>query len=199
MTDAGLPAISDPGEDIVRLCIERNIVVCPIPGPCAAVTALCASGLPAGRFAFEGFLSTAKKSRAEHLSQLKEERRTMVFYEAPHKLLSTLRDLQGALGERNIVLARELTKIYEEFIRLTLSEAIERFSGAPARGEFVLMVEGKAQEEAKEMGEADVKQLLDGLIVRGLSKSEAAKEAAKLTTRKKSDLYKLLLEEKKDL
>jgi len=198
VTDAGLPAISDPGEDIVKLCVERNITVCPIPGPCAAVTALCASGLPTGRFVFEGFLSTAKKSRAEHLLQLKDEQRTMIFYEAPHKLLSTLRDLRGALGERNIVLARELTKIYEEFIRITLSEAIERFSAAPPKGEFVLIVEGKEEEAAKEMNETDVRQLLCELIGKGMSKSEAAKEAAKRTARKKSDLYKLLLEEKKD-
>lgn len=195
VTDAGMPAISDPGEDIVRLCIERGITVSPIPGACAAVTALCGSGLVTGRFTFEGFLSTAKKSRREHVAELKEEKRTMIFYEAPHKLLSTLKDLQQALGERNIVLARELTKIHEEFYRTTFTDAIARYTDTPPKGEFVLLVEGCGKEQRKELSEEELMGLLSDLLKRGLSKSEAAREAAKITSKSKSELYKLMLDQ----
>ena len=125
VTDAGSPAISDPGEDLVRLCAENGVTVCAIPGPCALVTALSISGLPTGRFTFEGFLSVNKKSRQEHLTGLKDETRTMIFYEAPHKLLTTLRDLADAFGEdRKISLCRELTKLHEEVRRMTLGDAV---------------------------------------------------------------------------
>ena len=124
VTDAGSPAISDPGEDLVALCAKAGVCVCAIPGPCAAVTALSVSGLPTGRFCFEGFLSTNKKSRREHLDSLKSERRTMIFYEAPHKLQNTLKDLTDAFGpERRISLCRELTKLHEQILRMTLGEA----------------------------------------------------------------------------
>ncbi len=193
VTDAGMPAISDPGEDIVRLCTERGIAVSPIPGACAAVTALCCSGLPTGRFAFEGFLSTSKKSRKDHLEELRNESRTMIFYEAPHKLTATLKDMRKAFGDRNIVLARELTKIYEEFIRTTFDGAIAKYGENPPRGEFVLIVEGKKEEEKQEVTQEEIENLLDGLLKRGLTKSEAAREAAKITGKSKSEIYKLLI------
>ena len=143
VTDAGSPAISDPGEDLVRLCAEHGVTVCAIPGPCALVTALSISGLPTGRFTFEGFLSVNKKSRQEHLTCLKDETRTMIFYEAPHKLLATLQDLSAAFGaERRISLCRELTKLHEEVRRTTLGEAAAYYAENPPRGEFVLVVAG---------------------------------------------------------
>ena len=151
VTDAGSPAISDPGEDLVRLCAENGVTVCAIPGPCALVTALSISGLPTGRFTFEGFLSVNKKSRQEHLTGLKDETRTMIFYEAPHKLLATLRDLTAAFGEdRRISLCRELTKLHEEVRRMTLGEASAYYEENPPRGEFVLVVAGA--EEKPEAG-----------------------------------------------
>ena len=152
VTDAGSPAISDPGEDLVRLCAEHGVTVCAIPGPCALVTALSISGLPTGRFTFEGFLSVNKKSRQEHLTGLKDETRTMIFYEAPHKLLATLQDLSAAFGaERKISLCRELTKLHEEVRRTTLGEAAAYYAENPPRGEFVLVVAG-AEEPAEEEG-----------------------------------------------
>ena len=143
VTDAGTPAISDPGEDLVALCGEKGVEVVPVPGACAAVAALSVSGLPAGRWCFEGFLSTAKKNRREHLESLREERRTMIFYEAPHKLRATLADLCAAFGEtRRVALCRELTKVHEEVRRTTLGEAAASFDTAAPKGEFVLVVEG---------------------------------------------------------
>ena len=146
VSDAGSPAISDPGEDLVRLCAEADIPVCAIPGPCAVITALSISGLPTGRFCFEGFLSINKKSRQEHLAGLQQERRTMVFYEAPHKLLATLKDLANAFGaDRRVSLCRELTKLHEEVVRTTLGEAVARYTENAPRGEFVVVVEGAQQ------------------------------------------------------
>ena len=151
VSDAGSPAISDPGEDLVKQCAEAGITVCAIPGPCAAITALSISGQSTGRFTFEGFLSTAKKSRREHLDSLKEEQRTMIFYEAPHKLTATLADMAEAFGaDRPISLCRELTKLHEEVIRTTLGGAMELYAQQPPKGEFVLVVAGAepATEEA---------------------------------------------------
>ena len=142
VTDAGTPGISDPGEELVRMCIDADVPVIPVPGPCAAVAALIISGLPAGRFTFEGFLSTARKSRFEHLDSLKTETRTMVFYEAPHKLVRTLDDMLATLGDRRVSISRELTKIYEETLRCRLSEAAGHYKTNPPRGEFVIVVEG---------------------------------------------------------
>ncbi|MEL4106237.1 16S rRNA (cytidine(1402)-2'-O)-methyltransferase [Oscillospiraceae bacterium WX1] len=142
VTDAGMPAISDPGEDLVRLCTEAGVLVRIVPGACAAVSALALSGLPTGRFTFEGFLSTAKKSRFEHLAALKTEKRTMIFYEAPHKLRATLRDMLEAFGDRRISVSRELTKLHEETLSTTLSMAAAHFDDVPPRGEFVLVLEG---------------------------------------------------------
>mgnify|MGYP000824631714 CR=1 FL=1 len=190
VTDAGMPAISDPGEDLVRLCAENGVTVCAIPGPCALVTALSISGLPTGRFTFEGFLSVNKKSRQEHLTGLKGETRTMIFYEAPHKLLATLRDLADAFGEdRKISLCRELTKLHEEVRRMTLGEAAAYYEETPPRGEFVLVVAGA--EEKPEAGctfEAAL-ELVRARMAEGLSTKDAVKQVAKLTGFAKNLLY----------
>lgn len=179
VSDAGSPAISDPGEELVKQCAEAGITVCAIPGPCAVITALSISGQATGRFCFEGFLSTAKKSRRDHLESLVNETRTMVFYEAPHKLLNTLEDMAGVFGEnRPISLCRELTKLHEEVIRTTLGEAIELYRQQPPKGEFVLVVAGAEPVEEKVATEEDavkrVKELMDG----GMSRKDAIKQAA---------------------
>lgn len=142
ITDAGTPAVSDPGTDLVAICAERGVEVVSVPGCCAAVAALSISGMDCGRFTFEGFLSTSKKSRREHLDELRAEKRTMVFYEAPHKLLRTLEDLLGALGDRPVALCREITKLHEEVVRTTLSQAVQKYTETPPKGEFVLVVGG---------------------------------------------------------
>ena len=145
VTDAGTPAISDPGEDLVRLCAENGVDVIAIPGCCAAVNALAVSGLPTGRFAFEGFLTVNKKSRRERLEALRTEERTLIFHEAPHKLRATLADLREAFGaERRIALCREMTKVHEETLRMTLGEAVAYYESETPRGEYVLVVEGAA-------------------------------------------------------
>lgn len=142
ITDAGMPGISDPGEDLVRLCIENEIEVEALPGPCAFATALVASGMPTGRFAFEGFLTVNRKNRLSHLESVKNDIRTLIFYEAPHKLLTTLKDMLNIFGDREITLARELTKHYEEYRRTTLKEAINYYEEIPPKGEFVLIIKG---------------------------------------------------------
>ncbi len=148
ITDAGTPAVSDPGTDLVAVCAERGIEVVAVPGCCAAVAALSISGMDCGRFTFEGFLSTNKKSRREHLDELRTEKRTMVFYEAPHKLLRTLADMLEALGDRPVALCREITKLHEEVIRTTLAQAVQRYTEAPPKGEFVLVVGGAPAQSA---------------------------------------------------
>ena len=180
VSDAGSPAISDPGEDLVRQCAEAGITVCAIPGPCAVITALSISGQATGRFCFEGFLSTAKKSRREHLESLREERRTMIFYEAPHKLLATLEDMAEVFGpQRSISLCRELTKLHEEVVRLTLGQAIEKYTQDAPRGEFVLVVAG-APETPKEIPTTqDAASYVAALMEKGLSRKDAIKQTAK--------------------
>ena len=192
VTDAGMPAISDPGEDLVKLCGELGIKVESVPGPTAFATALAVSGMDTGRFTFEGFLSVAKKSRREHLEELKNERRTMVFYEAPHKLVNTLNDFYSAFGDREIALVRELTKIHEEVIKTTLSKAVHLYDDASPKGEFVLIVAGKKNEEETVTFEKAV-DMARALVNDGMSVNEAAKEIAGLTPFKKSDIYKELL------
>lgn len=190
VSDAGSPAISDPGEDLVRQCAEAGITVCAIPGPCAVITALSISGLPTGRFAFEGFLSTAKKSRMEHLESLKTETRTMVFYEAPHKLLHTLEDMAASFGpERRISFCRELTKLHEEVVRTTLGQAIEKYTQTPPKGEFVLVLEGAppASKEGNSLEEAVAMAL--ALMEEGQSRKDAAKQAAQKTGHPKKSIY----------
>lgn len=190
VTDAGMPAISDPGEDIVRQCAEQGIDVQVIPGPCAAIAALAVSGLPTQQFCFEGFLAVSGKTRREHLERLRGETRTMIFYEAPHKLLATLRDLADAFGEdRKISLCRELTKLHEEVRRMTLGEAAAYYEETPPRGEFVLVVAGA--EEKPEAGctfEAAL-DLVRARMAEGLSTKDAVKQVAKLTGVAKNLLY----------
>ena len=190
VTDAGSPAISDPGEDLVALCAENGIPVSAIPGPCAIITALSISGLPTGRFTFEGFLSTSKKSRQEHLAALREERRTMVFYEAPHKLRATLEDLTAAFGgDRRVSLCRELTKLHEEVIRTTLDGARTMYAEQPPRGEYVLVLDGAPEPEAAEITLEDALSRVAALIEGGSSKKDAVKHAAAETGFPKNVLY----------
>ena len=191
VTDAGMPAISDPGEDIVRQCAEQGIDVQVIPGPCAAITALSMSGLPTGRFTFEGFLSTTKKNRAQHLDSLRAEQRTMIFYEAPHKLCATLRDLAAAFGgERRISLCRELTKLHEEVLRLTLDGAVAYYETQPPRGEYVLIVEGAPkQQESGPVSEEEALMRVQALLAEGLSRKDAVRQVAAETGLAKNQLY----------
>lgn len=195
VSDAGMPAISDPGEDLVALCAARGVPVTVVPGPTALATALAISGLPTGRFTFEGFLSMNKRSRREHLQQLRQEPRTMVFYEAPHKLPATLADLLDTLGNRRVALVRELTKLHEEVIRTTLLEAVERYRLQAPRGEFVLVVEGAAPVEEMSVTPQQAAQLArEWIDKQGLSLSEAARQAASQTGLKKGDIYRLLVQ-----
>ncbi len=190
VSDAGSPAISDPGEDLVALCAANDIVVCAIPGPCAVITALSISGLPTGRFCFEGFLSTNKKSRQEHLQSLVAEQRTMIFYEAPHKLLHTLQDLLNVFGpQRRISLCRELTKLHEEVIRTTLQGALDYYQELAPRGEYVLVLEGAAPPAHAELTMDDALELVAQKLQEGLSRKDAVKEVAKQTGLSKNALY----------
>ena len=190
VSDAGSPAISDPGEDLVKLCHEAGIVVCAIPGPCAAITALSISGQATGRFCFEGFLSTAKKSRREHLESLVKEQRTMIFYEAPHKLLTTLEDMAAVFGsDRPISLCRELTKLHEEVVRTTLGEAIAKYTENAPKGEFVLIVAGAAPEEKEVATEEDAAARVQQLMEEGLSRKDAVKQTAKELNLPKNVVY----------
>ena len=195
VTDAGMPAISDPGEDLVNLCLSNGIAVESVPGPTAFATAVAMSGLPSGRFTFEGFLSVNKPSRREHLEEIVSERRTMVFYEAPHKLTATLKDLYKYLGDRRIALIKELTKIHETVERTTLSEACEKYSAQVPKGEFVIVIEGSAEPKQKEVSLDEAVTLAKGLVENGMAINDAAKEIAKETKLKKGDIYKALLGE----
>lgn len=190
VTDAGMPAISDPGEQLVCACHEEGIEVVSVPGPSAVVTALAMSGLPGGRFCFEGFLSVSKKSRFEHLNSLKPEQRTMVFYEAPHKLLSTLKDMLSVFGNRKISICRELTKIHEQVKITTLEDAVEFYSQNPPKGEFVLIVSGCRPESLREEYTLeDAVKMAKDYMSDGLSASSAAKNAAVETGIRKSEIY----------
>ena len=193
ITDAGTPAISDPGEDMVALCAERNIPVTSVPGPVASITALTLSGLPTGRFTFEGFLSVNKSERRAHLAELKTEKRTMLFHEAPHKLQATLDDLLAAFGkDRRIALCRELTKTHEEVLRMTLSEAVAYHKENAPRGEYVLVVEGcKESNSGTAFWESmDIPSHVEYYIGTGLSKMDAIKQAARDRGVPKNEVYK---------
>lgn len=196
VSDAGSPAISDPGEDLVKECAAAGITVCAIPGPCAAITALSISGQSTGRFCFEGFLSMSKKSRREHLDSLRAEKRTMIFYEAPHKLMNTLEDMVEVFGaERPVSFCRELTKLHEEVLRTTLGQAIVHFTETPPKGEFVLVVAG-APEEAKEVPTAtDAAGRVNELISQGLSRKDAIKQTAQELGLPKNAVYAAALVE----
>ncbi len=195
VTDAGMPAISDPGEDLVKLCIEKGIKVESVPGPCAFATALAVSGMPSKRFTFEGFLPVEKSARREHISWLIGETRTMIFYEAPHKLSQTLSDLAAALGDREIAIVRELTKIHEQVIKTTLCTAAEKYSKEDLKGEIVLIIKGAEPETKEKMSLEQAVQYAKELAEAGESKTQAAKLAAKESGLKKGDIYKLLTEE----
>lgn len=196
VSDAGSPAISDPGEDLVKECADAGITVCAIPGPCAAITALSISGQSTGRFCFEGFLSMSKKSRREHLDSLRAEKRTMIFYEAPHKLMNTLEDMVEVFGaERPVSFCRELTKLHEEVLRTTLGQAIVHFTETPPKGEFVLVVAG-APEEAKELPTTvDAAARVNALISQGLSRKDAIKQTAQELGLPKNAVYAAALGE----
>ena len=196
VTDAGTPAISDPGEDLVRLCSENGVEVLSIPGCCAAVNALAVSGLPTGRFTFEGFLTVNKKSRRERLDSLKTEERTMIFHEAPHKLRTTLEDLCAAFGpERRVALCRELTKLHEETIRTTLEQAVEFYTENAPKGEYVLVVAGAEPVQAAAVTLEDgVAQVL-ALKRQGIRLKDAAREVAEHTGLSKNELYAAALEQ----
>lgn len=193
ITDAGTPAISDPGEDIVALCAEQGVVVSSIPGACAGIVALTLSGLPTGRFCFEGFLSANKGERRERLSELENERRTMIFHEAPHKLCATLEDMKNTFGEnRRISLCRELTKKNEEVLRLTLASAVEYYENNAPRGEYVLIVEGSSKKSQSEnfFENMSIEEHVNFYISNGLSKMDAIKSCAKDRGVHKNIIYK---------
>lgn len=194
VTDAGMPAISDPGEALVVLCAEAGIEIIPIPGPCAAVTAIAVSGLPTGRFTFEGFLSTSRKRRFAHLEELKGERRTMIFYEAPHKLKRTIGDMLEVWGDRRISLSRELTKRYEETIRTSLSKAATLYEDTPPRGEFVLIIEGAPQDETPVATIEDALEIVKNCRQEGMSLKEASARASEETKISKNKIYSAALD-----
>ncbi len=192
VTDAGMPAVSDPGEDIVRMCMDHGIPVTTIPGPTALITALVLSGLPTGRFCFEGFLSTNNKSRREHLEELQNEARTMIFYEAPHKLRKTLSDLNDAFGgERRITLCRELTKLHEEILPFSLSEAVQYYTEHDPKGEYVLILEGKPEESDPILSEEEALELVAKYRAEGRSLKESCKLASSQSGYSKNELYAL--------
>lgn len=194
VSDAGTPAISDPGEDLVRLCAENGIDVVPVPGAVAGINALISSGFSTQRFTFEGFLTVNKRGRTEHLKALENEERTMIFYEAPHKLMSTLRDMYAVFGDRGICLCREITKIHEEFWRTTLAEAINHYTQNPPRGEFVLVIEGKKAEDVEaqkkaEWEEMSVSDHVEMYINKGMDEKDALKAVARDRGVSKRDIY----------
>ena len=193
VSDAGMPGISDPGYELVCACAEAGIVVSPIPGPAAVISAISASALPSDRFTFEGFLPVKGKARTERLTQFATEPRTLVLYESPHRLLKTLADLQSHLGgERRITVARELTKRYEEFWRGTVDEAIEHFTHTEPRGEFTVAIAGHTP-TPQTISEADLLQQLKALIATGISPSKASRQLAQATGVSKREIYQLSL------
>lgn len=189
VTDAGMPCISDPGEDLVRLCSERGVEINVVPSPTAAMSALAISGLPTSRFSFEGFLSVTKKQRQAHLDEVKNFRRTLIFYEAPHKLIYTLEDLLANLGDRRISLCRELTKIHEEVLRGRISDMLNYYKDRTPKGEYVLVVEGAQEAEEKALTIEEAVAVAKQLIESGTKTSEACKQAAKKTGFSKSEIY----------
>lgn len=193
VSDAGMPCISDPGEQLVSACADAGIPVRIIPGANAAVSALAISGLPCTRFSFEGFLSTNRKNRISHLNALVDESRTMIFYEAPHKLCATLADFQAAFGaQRRIALVREMTKIYEEVIRTTIGEAMTTFAANKPKGEFVIVVAGKPDQPAATVSMEEAVAAVKALMEQGHPLTQAARQVAKQTPFSKSTLYRAL-------
>ena len=195
VSDAGMPIISDPGQNLIKYLIENNYDIITIPGVTAVITAIVKSGFDSTRFTFEGFLSVNKKQRKQRLESLKNETRTMVFYEAPHKILATLKDMKNYFGNRNICIARELTKIHEEYLYLTIDEAIEKIESVGIKGEIVLIIQGADENELNEskkyeINNISVVELVKENIKNGLSKKDAIKEVAKLKGVSKNEVYK---------
>ena len=191
VTDAGTPAISDPGEDLVRLCAERGVNVTSVPGACAAVNALALSGLATAKFVFEGFLPVPKAERRERLEELAGEKRTMILYEAPHKLRTTLSDLKEAFGNRKIALCRELTKLNEEILRTTLDGAIAHYEEREPRGEYVLILEGgEGKKKTCFYENMTVEEHLAHYMAAGMSKMDATKAVAKDLGVPKNEIYR---------
>lgn len=198
VSDAGTPGISDPGEDLVRLAVSKGIPVTMVPGPAAVIAGVVLSGLPSGRFVFEGFLPMNKRVRRERLGSISRETRTMVFYEAPHKLIHTLKDLRDLLGNRRIAIARELTKKFEEVWRTTLDEAIARYGNEPPKGEFVIILEGADErglheEEVKSWEEVSIEEHVRMYMDSGLDRKEAMKKVSEDRGISKRDVYNSLL------
>ncbi len=194
VTDAGMPAISDPGEDLVRFCRGRELHVESVPGPSALITALSISGMPSKRFCFEGFLSVEKKDREAHLESLRCDTHTLIFYEAPHKLAATLHDMLKYFGDRRIALVKELTKLHENCELTTLIEASKKYSETQAKGEYVLIVAGAQPEDtAKDYTLEDAVQMAKGFVSDGMSPTAAAKSAAGLTGLRRNEIYKNLI------
>lgn len=193
VTDAGMPAISDPGEDLARLCAENAVAVYAVPGPCAAICALAVSGFDTGRFCFEGFLSANKKERRERLQELSGEERTMVFHEAPHKLKATLADMAEILGNRGIALCRELTKLHEETVRTTLPEAVQYYQENEPRGEYVLVVSGRQKQAAAELTLEQGVELVLKKRSQGMKMKDAVRQVADDTGLNRNELYQAAL------
>ena len=193
VTDAGTPAISDPGEDLVRLCAENGITVQSIPGCCAAVTALAVSGLPTARFTFEGFLSANRSERRARLAELSGEQRTMIFHEAPHKLRATLADMAELLGNRPVAVCRELTKLHEETVRTTLAQAAAYYGANEPRGEYVLVVAGRTANDAPALTLAEGVARVLALRAGGMKMKEAVRVTADDTGLNRNELYQAAL------
>lgn len=196
VSDAGMPAISDPGEELVKLCIENDIEIVPIPGPSASLTALIVSGLPTVRFCFEGFLPINKKEKRERLKKLSAETRTMIIYEAPHRLLETLKDIREQLGERKISVSREITKKFEETVRAGISEVIDIFNERTVKGEFVLIIEGIDEKELidielKKWDNITIEEHIRMYMEQGTDKKEAIRKVAEDRKLPKKEVYKI--------
>jgi len=194
VTDAGTPAISDPGADLVKLCAENGVTVQSIPGCCAAISALAVSGLDTRRFTFEGFLSANRSERRQQLSELTGEERTMVFHEAPHKLRPTLSDMLDVLGDRPVALCRELTKLHEDTMRTTLQGAVDYYAGNEPRGEYVLVVAGREKREGARMTLQEGVQRVQKLREGGMKMKEAVRQVADDTGLGRNELYDAALQ-----
>ncbi|HOB81576.1 MAG TPA: 16S rRNA (cytidine(1402)-2'-O)-methyltransferase [Peptococcaceae bacterium] len=203
VSDAGMPGISDPGADVVRLCIEQNIMVTVVPGPSAVLTALVASGLDCNGFLFAGFFPRTKKEKKQLWEELGREKRTLIFYESPHRLVQTLGDLLEVWGDRNCCVARELTKVFEEYRRGRLSEVREYYQDRAVKGEVVLLVEGASQENASGQSSADrtpeeIERCYNALLEQGYERKAALKEAARMLRLPKREVYQVLVEKRKN-
>ncbi len=197
VSDAGTPGISDPGEDVIKLAIKENIEVIPIPGACAMINALICSGINTNEFSFLGFLPLNKKLRRDKLEEIKESNKTIIIYEAPHKMSNTLKDLKEAIGNRQVVLAREITKVHEEFIRGSIDELIEKFNNL--KGEFVIIIDRNYQEKVNELLQLTLEQHYDFYEKQGLAKNDIIKKISKDRSVSKNEIYQYFLNENKNI